>query len=132
MGEPRQFNPPRQPPQLKRWLAAEAKTLHHQSPHARRADCFQYSGTGAEDFYRGFERQFNTLMETHSNAQKESAEAQDSILGDVKDSLINFGNKLDKLIDVLAPENRSRRSVSCVVSNGGRRLWSRHYNCGWD
>src|SRR5271170_6251918 len=70
-----------------------------------------YSGTSAEDFYRGFERQFNTLMEAHSNAQKDSTEARDSILRDVKDSLINFGNKLDKLIDVLAPENRSRRTT---------------------
>ena len=74
-----------------------------------------YSGTSATEFFEGFERQFNSLMEGHTKAiieaQKDSIDARDTLLQSVNDSLLKFGDELERLINVLDPDSRSRRST---------------------
>lgn len=73
-----------------------------------------YSGNSATDFFQGFERQFDSLMEGHTKAiieaQKDSTDARDALLQNVNDALLKFGDKLERLISVLDPDSRSRRS----------------------
>ena len=75
-----------------------------------------YSTAGAEDFARGFEKQFNFLMENHTKAMidvtKEAMVTRDTVFQSVNSTLVNFADKLDKLISILAPDSHSQYMTS--------------------